>query len=330
MARRVVLLAASAAAFAPTAPQRRPVLNLRATATDVETDKEESCVSFTVPVPASLTKAAYKTAAGEMAQTREIPGWRQKDWKKVPIGVVAGAVGAQTLKSLAIEKLTETEVHSAITGLGVEVVGQAQLVGDVEEIMQTFTPGEPWDMRVKIDIWPEAVWSQPWDDGTLAVEVEREAKDQSTRDKALEALDLGAVEVMAKPGGSHTVAEMGRELVEKVKAAARVKSSAHQEARRHETTRLRIDVKASNKVIAIGASTGGTQALKNVFTRLPATAPGIVVVQHMPPLFTRSFAERLNEQCEVAVKEAEDGDARGARHRHGFRGGHVPRARAAD
>jgi len=188
MARRVVLLAAGAVAFAPSAPQRRPVLNLRATATDVETDKEESCVSFTVPVPASLTKAAYKTAAGEMAQTREIPGWRQKDWKKVPIGVVAGAVGAQTLKSLAIEKLTETEVHSAITGLGVEVVGQAQLVGDVEKIMEDFTPGEPWDMRVKIDIWPEAVWSQPWDDGTLSVEVEREAKDQSTRDKALEAL----------------------------------------------------------------------------------------------------------------------------------------------
>ena len=156
MARRVVLLAASAAAFAPGTPHRTAV-NLRATATDVETDKEESCVSFTVPVPASLTKAAYKTAAGEMAQTREIPGWRQKDWKKVPIGVVAGAVGASTLKSLAIEKLTETEVHSAITGLGVEVVGQAQLVGDVEEIMQTFTPGEPWDMRVKIDIWPEAV-----------------------------------------------------------------------------------------------------------------------------------------------------------------------------
>merc|ERR1711937_791939 len=61
-------------------------------------------------------------------------------------------------------------------------------VGDVEKIMEDFTPGEPWDMRVKIDIWPEAVWSQPWDDGTLAVEVEREAKDQSTRDKALEAL----------------------------------------------------------------------------------------------------------------------------------------------
>ena len=96
------------------------------------TDTAHLVPVVTVPVPASLTKAAYKTAAGEMAQTREIPGWRQKDWKKVPIGVVAGAVGAQTLKSLAIEKLTETEVHSAITGLGVEVVGQAQLVGDVE------------------------------------------------------------------------------------------------------------------------------------------------------------------------------------------------------
>ena len=86
MARRVVLLAAGAVAFSPSAPLAQPRLRLSATATDVETDKEESCVSFTVPVPASLTKAAYKTAAGEMAQTREIPGWRQKDWKKVPIG----------------------------------------------------------------------------------------------------------------------------------------------------------------------------------------------------------------------------------------------------
>ena len=128
-------------------------------------------------------EAAYKTAAGDGANQGN-SGLAPEGLKKVPIGVVAGAGGASPVE-LAIEKLTGRV--PAITGLGVVVV-QGQLVGDVEKIMEDFTPGEPWDMRVKIDIWPEAVWSQPWDDGTLAVEVEREAKDQSTRDKALEAL----------------------------------------------------------------------------------------------------------------------------------------------
>lgn len=187
MARRLVLLAGAAAAFSPSAPAARAPRWL-GTATDVETSTEDSCVSFTVEVPAALTKAAYKAAAGEMAQTREIPGWLAKDWKKVPVFVVANAVGTENLKGLAIEKLTETEVPSAIGGLDVEVVGQAQLVGETDDIVEAFKPGEPWAMRCKIDIWPEAIWSQPWDDGSLAVEVERETKDQSTRDKALEAL----------------------------------------------------------------------------------------------------------------------------------------------
>ena len=88
-------------------------------------------------------------------------------------------MGKETVKSIAIEKLTETEVHSAITTLDVEVVGQAQLMGDPQEVTDSFTPGEEWDMRVKIDVWPEAIWTAPWDDGSLEVAVEREAKDQS-------------------------------------------------------------------------------------------------------------------------------------------------------
>ena len=69
-----------------------------------------------------------------------------------------------------------------------EVVGQAQLIGTPDELVEGFTPGEEWDMNVKIDVWPEAVWTAPWDDGNLEVTVEREAKDQSVRDKAMEAL----------------------------------------------------------------------------------------------------------------------------------------------
>jgi len=64
----------------------------------------------------------------------------------------------------------------------------------------------------------------------------------------------------------------------------------------------------SDKLIAIGASTGGTEALADVLTPLPADMPGIVVVQHMPPVFTKSFAERLDACCALRVKEAEHGD----------------------
>ena len=66
--------------------------------------------------------------------------------------------------------------------------------------------------------------------------------------------------------------------------------------------------KNANKIIAIGASTGGTEAIKNVLTQMPKNAPGIVAVQHMPAQFTTSFAERLNELCQMCVKEAENGE----------------------
>jgi two-component system chemotaxis response regulator CheB len=65
----------------------------------------------------------------------------------------------------------------------------------------------------------------------------------------------------------------------------------------------------TNKVIAIGASTGGTQAIEAVITRFPRNAPGTVIVQHMPEHFTASFAERLNGLCDIEVREARDGDS---------------------
>src|SRR6185436_16608935 len=66
--------------------------------------------------------------------------------------------------------------------------------------------------------------------------------------------------------------------------------------------------RTTNAVVAVGASTGGTQALQSLLQALPANAPGIVIVQHMPEHFTRSFADRLNSLCAMEVKEAEDGD----------------------
>lgn len=127
---------------------------------------------------------------------------------------------------------------------------------------------------------------------------------------ALEALDAGAVEVMNKPGAAYSVGDMSVALIDKIKAAARVpvaKRAAPPKPRQAPAHRLAM-TRTTHKVVAIGASTGGTEALADVLSKLPANAPGTVVVQHMPEVFTRSFAGRLNEICAMEVKEAEDND----------------------
>lgn len=129
---------------------------------------------------------------------------------------------------------------------------------------------------------------------------------------AIEALDAGAVEVLAKPGSSYTVGDLSALLIGKIKSAARARvrpltarptGPVKKEAASHSMTAT------TDKIIAIGASTGGVQALTTVLTELPPACPGIVIVQHMPAKFTASFAKRLNDMCRVEVKEAADGDA---------------------
>ena len=139
---------------------------------------------------------------------------------------------------------------------------------------------------------------------------------------ALRALELGAVEVIGKPqsGLRAGMEEMAVPVIDTVKAAhrARLKSSKqlflHPEVKRNADAvlpKLTLPHRSGlrEEVIAIGASTGGTEALLELLQPLPETMPGIVVVQHMPPVFTKSFAERLNQQCRLEVKEAEEGDA---------------------
>jgi two-component system chemotaxis response regulator CheB len=128
---------------------------------------------------------------------------------------------------------------------------------------------------------------------------------------ALQALELGAVEVLAKPGSAFSVGDLGVELAEKIRAAARVRFDSRKSqntAPVSPPTRLTPLSQTTDKIIAIGASTGGTEAIREVLVRLPQNTPGIVIVQHMPPKFTTAFAERLNQQCAMEVKEAEDGD----------------------
>jgi len=130
---------------------------------------------------------------------------------------------------------------------------------------------------------------------------------------AVRALQLGAVEVISKPGSRYSVPDVGRQLVRAIRIAARAKArSAVQEPPqpvKAETNAALANVENANKVIAIGASTGGTQAIEFILSALPPNTPGVVVVQHMPEHFTASFAERLNDVCQIQVREAKDNDA---------------------
>ena len=129
-------------------------------------------------------------------------------------------------------------------------------------------------------------------------------------DLAMEALEAGAVEVMSKPGAAYTVGDMSVELADKIKAAACVKVQKQHYPSGDGQLRARpLSISTtSHSIIAIGASTGGTQALQSVLITMPGNAPAIVIVQHMPMHFTRSFAERLNQVCSIEVREAHDGD----------------------
>jgi two-component system chemotaxis response regulator CheB len=136
---------------------------------------------------------------------------------------------------------------------------------------------------------------------------------QRNSDTALRALALGAVGVIAKPGSSLAAGDIGDELVRAVRAAshARVVKRDVEPAAAHAVPPMRSAISmldASHKLIALGASTGGTQALEQVLRRFPADAPATVIAQHMPEHFTASFAQRLDSLCAIRVKEATDGE----------------------
>ena len=154
------------------------------------------------------------------------------------------------------------------------------------------------------------------------------------------ALELGAVDFVPKPKldvATGTVA-LADELVAKVKAAARARPRASA-ARGPSARPPAAGLRTTHKVIALGASTGGTEALFEVLTALPPDAPGAVVVIHMPEGFTKSYAGRLDRACAVRVSEAKDGDrvlpghvllAPGGRHLSVARSGAAVVARVSD
>ena len=165
---------------------------------------------------------------------------------------------------------------------------------------------------------------------------------------AMEALRLGAVDVLGKPGGSYSFGDLGPQLIDKIKTAATAKLRRPRPTRApfqkpsaalvHPTQAIDKPVATPHsqsplspaprpavahppltalahpahhhprRIILLGASTGGTEALRDVLTQLPGDLPGIAIVQHIPAHFSRAFAERLNATCAMEVREAVDGD----------------------
>lgn len=129
----------------------------------------------------------------------------------------------------------------------------------------------------------------------------------AVNEAVFDALNAGAVDFVMKPDvqSPNEIESFIYELIAKIKIAAQAKivkpavvSAASNEAMKYD----------SNKVIAIGASTGGTEAIYKILSQLPSTIPGIVIVQHIPPKFSKMFADRLDSQTNLKVKEAQNGD----------------------
>ncbi len=136
---------------------------------------------------------------------------------------------------------------------------------------------------------------------------------QKDAEATITALELGAIDVVAKPVmDSYNLKEISAELIDKVKSASRVsvRSTGNGSRRSKPAKRISraVSPPAQAKVIAIGASIGGTKAVREVLTCMPENAPGILVTQHMPKSYTKVFAQWLDQLCAISVKEAENGD----------------------
>jgi two-component system chemotaxis response regulator CheB len=198
----------------------------------------------------------------------------------------------------------------------------AALIGEAGDLKVVGTAKDPIEAREKIkELQPNVLTldvEMPRMDGITFLErlmrlrpmpvVMVSSWTEANAEITLRALELGAVDFVAKPRGEggRDLGDFGMALVEKIRAAAAAEMHApHQAAkpRPSEAAAFR-----PGAVIAVGASTGGTEAIRELLLRLPAHAPPVVIVQHMPEMFTRLFARRLDEQCALKVTEAAQGD----------------------
>jgi len=135
---------------------------------------------------------------------------------------------------------------------------------------------------------------------------------------SLKALEIGAVSVVPKPSEAYSIESIEGTLLSAIRSAALVRIAnrvpspmpvAHDTVVPSPSKNLITGIATTNKIIAIGSSTGGTEALKDVIYKLPPNTPGTLIVQHMPAGFTAAFAERLNASAQIEVREAKDGDS---------------------
>jgi two-component system chemotaxis response regulator CheB len=133
---------------------------------------------------------------------------------------------------------------------------------------------------------------------------------QENSRRTLEALDAGAVDFVAKPGGDVRIGleKLRYEITAKVREAARAKIKPSFSFGKPQEPLQSREIKSSDKIIALGASTGGTRAIQRLLSSMPLNTNGIVIVQHMPARFTKTFAQQLDTLFSLDVKEAEDGD----------------------
>ncbi len=202
-----------------------------------------------------------------------------------------------------------------------------QIFSEDPEIEIVGTAGDPYAARDKIkSLHPDVLTldvEMPRMDGLTFLEklmrahpmpvVMISSLTSNGAETTLKALSLGAVDYIPKPrlDIANKTFELAEEIVTRVKAAAKARVVPHlqRENASRRTIPLQIDhFPFPHKVVAIGASTGGTEALRELLTSLPANFPGIVIVQHMPETYTGKFAERLNSLCAIAVREARNGD----------------------
>ena len=140
---------------------------------------------------------------------------------------------------------------------------------------------------------------------------------QNGAEVTLRALELGAVDFVAKPriGLTDGVSALAQPIVEKIRVAARASvrrlassPDATENVAKSSLKTAGLGRVSTEKLICVGASTGGTEAVKTVLTALPADAPAVLITQHMPPGFTSNFARRLDQLCGITVKEAQDAE----------------------
>ncbi|GAA5234044.1 chemotaxis response regulator protein-glutamate methylesterase [Verticiella sediminum] len=133
---------------------------------------------------------------------------------------------------------------------------------------------------------------------------------RSGSEVTLRALELGAVDFVAKPqlGIRDGMLEYANQIAEKIRAASRARLQTRSAAPAIPAGILKRPFASSEKLVVVGASTGGTEAIRTLLTPLPPDSPGILITQHMPAGFTRSFAQRLNQLCAITVAEAAHGE----------------------